>query len=203
MNSVLVGAVGFLLGALVVWIVFVRMRVKTAMVDELERDRRLGMRRFLGHALPTFSPVISSASPQFCTVYGQASDAESYGLDQVCGVGYGRSLEFLIKDYAKREAPGAEAAIEKAPLASCIREYITDPAVRDSADLARWLRNDETHYIRKYSGHDIQDLKRLIALTIALIENAEQRKGLEQRATQEKASFGNSRGAGGSRAAEQ
>src|SRR5207249_6108225 len=98
---------------------------------------------------------------------------ESYGLNQVCGVGYGKALEFLIKDYAKHENPNARAEIERASLSRCIERFISDDGIRNSSDVARWLRNDETHYLRKYAQADIGNLKRLIALTVALIENAE------------------------------
>lgn len=192
MNLFIAGAVGAALGAFVVWVLVARRRVRIAMLDELERDGRYSMRRFLGHAIPTFSPMIQQLSPQFCLVYRQAADAESYGLDQVCGVGYGKALEFLIKDYAKKEKPSDAGTIEKGTLATVIRDHVLDPAIRDSVDLARWLRNDETHYIRKYVGKDLQDLKRLVALAIALIENAVQRRSLEQAAGREKTAFAGS-----------
>jgi hypothetical protein len=33
-----------------------------------------------------------------------------------------------------------------------------------------WLGNDETHYVRKWENKDINDLKRLIAMTVAWVE---------------------------------
>jgi hypothetical protein len=174
---------------LTVWIVIARVRVKSVMMEEIERDARFNMRNALGHVFPKFGAVIQQISPQFSVVYRQASDAESYGLDQVAGVGFGKALEFLIKDYAKRENPAKGDAIEKTPLATVIRDNISDSAIRDSSDLARWLRNDETHYVRKYAGKDIQDLKRLIAIAVALIQNSEQRRALERTTATEKAEF--------------
>src|SRR5207249_9273718 len=189
MNPILAALFGALAGAAIVWVLVARRRVKLAMFDEIERDSRFGMRRALGHIFPKFSPAVSAISPQFCTIYQQAADAESYGLDQVCGVGYGRALEFLVKDYAKRDNPDSAEQIERASLAVCIQNFMTDPAIRDSTDLARWARNEETHYIRRYAGRDIKDLKRLVALTVALIENSEQRRALERDAEQEKLAF--------------
>lgn len=45
------------------------------------------------------SKIISELSPSFVRIYGQAEAAEAQGLDEISGVGYRRSLEFLIKDY--------------------------------------------------------------------------------------------------------
>lgn len=186
MESIASGAIGLLIGAIAMWVVLARQRSKSVMFEEIERNARVSMRRALGHVFPSFSETIRSVSPRFCIIFQQASDAESYGLDQVCGVAYGRAIEFLVKDYAKHSVPSAATKIESSSLASCIREFIPDGAIRDSSDLARWARNDETHYTRQYASRDIRDLKRVVALTIALIENAEERKRLEQEAQQEK-----------------
>ena len=186
MNVLIGGILGALVGAAGAWIVMARQRSKSVMFEEIERDARFSMRRALGHVFPAFSETIRLVSPQCCSIYEQASDAEQYGLDQVCGVAYGRAIEFLIKDYAKQCNPSAADKIEISSLASCIQKFIPDAAIRESADLARWARNDETHYTRHYAGRDIKDLKRVVTLTIALIENAEQRKALEQEAQQEK-----------------
>ncbi len=42
--------------------------------------------------------------------------------------------------------------------------------LREIAKRAAWLGNDETHYVRKWEGKDLEDLKRLISLTIHWIE---------------------------------
>ena len=41
------------------------------------------------------------------------------------------------------------------------------------AKRAAWLGNDETHYLRKWEGKDLDELKRLIELTIRWIEMVE------------------------------
>jgi hypothetical protein len=84
-----------------------------------------------------------------------------------------------VKDYAKRLNPAAAQQIETDRLVDCIQRYIPDAAIRDSTDLARGCRNEETHYSRKYEARAVRDLERLIKLTIALIENAEERRALE------------------------
>lgn len=147
------------------------------------------MRRFLGYRAYKADPIVEALAPQFIALANEATLAEHYGLHQVAGVAYGKALEFLIKDYAKRENPLQATAIESAPLATCIRDYIKDEALRTSTDLARWLRNDEMHYRRKFLDRNVQDLKRLIALAIALIVNAEQRRDLALQAQRERDTF--------------
>ena len=44
-----------------------------------------------------FSEHITGTSPSFCEIYNEADKAEQYGLLQICGCGYRKSLEFLIK----------------------------------------------------------------------------------------------------------
>ena len=184
---------GACLGGFIVWVLLARRQGKLAAFDEIKRHERAAMRALLGHEVSSFSPAIVAISEQFCTIYAQANDAEHYGLDQICGVAYGRALEFLVKDYAKRDKPEAAEKTEKATLHFCIQNFVTDPDIRGSTDLARWARNDETHYVRDYKGRDIKDLKRLIKLTVAFIENSEQRRALARDAEEEKRLFDASR----------
>jgi hypothetical protein len=118
-----------------------------------------------------FSNEIQELSPNFVHIYNQAFAAEQYQLDEICGPGYRKALEFLIKDYACSEHPSDEAEIKKAFLAACIKQYIEDVRIQQTAKRATWLGNDETHYVRKWSDKDIQDLKVLIRLTVNWIEN--------------------------------
>lgn len=138
---------------------------------------------------PLFSPTIQNISPNFCEIYEQSVIAEKGKLLNVCGVGYGKSLEFLIKDYAKTENPQKQVAIEKCFLHNVVKEYINDDSIKNCSELAVWLRNDETHYIRKYDNKDVTHLKALIKLIIELIENAEERKLLAESVQTIKNSF--------------
>ncbi len=47
---------------------------------------------------PSFQENIKLISPSFCNIYAQAKNAEELGLSEICGVGYRKALEFLIKD---------------------------------------------------------------------------------------------------------
>ena len=113
----------------------------------------------------TFEPLIKRISPQFVKIYNEASFAEQAELFEISGVGYRKALEFLIKDYVIYLNPNDEALIKKKTLGDCISFYLTDPEIKESAKRATWLGNDETHYIRKWENHDLQDLKFMMEMT--------------------------------------
>lgn len=128
-----------------------------------------------------FEDTIKAISKNFCNVYNQAKAAEDLGLDEICGIGYRKALEFLIKDYAKSENCEEEhEKIEKKPLKQCIDTYVTHPELKACSTGAVYLGNDETHYIRKWFDKDIQDLKKLIELTITWIHMNELTKKYRQ-----------------------
>ena len=78
------------------------------------------------------------------------------------------TLEFLIKDFLKSVTTDEtkRADIEKTQLAACIANCVDDPRLKATASRATWLGNDETHYIRKWEDKDLNDLKKLIDLTV-------------------------------------
>lgn len=113
-----------------------------------------------------FEKEIIEISPQFEKIYNQAVSAEQLGLDQICGVGYRKSFEFLIKDYLISNEPQKEEEIKKKLLGQCITKDIMNENVKRMAQRATWLGNDETHYIKKWEDKDISDLKKLIEVTL-------------------------------------
>jgi hypothetical protein len=116
------------------------------------------------------SDIITKISPDFVTIFGEAEVAEQQGLKLICGPGYRKALEFLVKDYAIRLHQDRVDEIKSLPLAQCIRDNVTDQNVRNVAARAVWLGNDETHYLRRWEDKDVADLKRLIRLTLHWIE---------------------------------
>lgn len=131
--------------------------------------------KILPTALPakrTFSDIISELSPSFCEIYNQAYIAEQTNLMQICGTGYRKSLEFLIKDYLISTLPEDQhEAIKNKFLNNCIRDNISNINIKTVASRAVWLGNDETHYTRKWEDKDINDLKSIIELTLHWIES--------------------------------
>ncbi len=118
-----------------------------------------------------FSDKINDLSPSFVEIYNQAIAAEGFSLTEIVGVGLRKALEFLIKDFIINQNPEKEEEIKQAHLAKCIKDYIEDALIKETALRAAWLGNDETHYIRKWTKKDISDLKILIKLTLNFIEN--------------------------------
>ncbi len=121
--------------------------------------------------LPPIPREISDTSLAFPEIYAQSITAESYGLDQIAGVGYRKALEFLIKDYCCLTNPGASNMIRSTWLSACIKNYVNSPQVRLCAERAEWLGNDEAHYVRKWADKDLSNLKELIILTMNWIHS--------------------------------
>ena len=142
---------------------------------------------------PPIPDSVASVSPAFVDIYSQALAAEQQ-FPQLTGMGLRRAIEFLIKDFARTEMPrlleekdptlASAAAPEreqriadetekmlKANLAGVIRDYIDNPQVRFAASRAVWLGNDETHYVRLWTDHDLRDLKTLIRLTTNFLDS--------------------------------
>lgn len=131
---------------------------------------------YLGAVLPQIPKVESVAievaeiSPQFVEIFKQAAQAEAYGLGEVAGVGYRKSLEYLVKDYCTAQHPDKEEDIKKRPLAQVIEGFVLNENVKQCAKRAVWLGNDETHYVRKWVDKDIKDLKLLLKITVNWIQ---------------------------------
>lgn len=109
-----------------------------------------------------FSQQLKQLSPQFVKIYNQAELAETTGLTEICGIGYRKALEFLIKDYAIHKNPNASEEIKNKPLVKCIEQYITDDSIITLAKRSAWIGNDETHYVRKHEELDFTDMKTFI-----------------------------------------
>lgn len=132
-----------------------------------------------------FSDIINSTSPNFIEIYNQSLAAESQNLDEIAGIGYRKSLEFLIKDFLILKEPNEKESIIKLPLMQCINSYLSDnPMLQTAASRAVWLGNDQTHYIQKFEDKEIKDLKLLISLTvhwISMILETEEAATIEPR----------------------
>lgn len=109
---------------------------------------------------------IDTFSTQFRKVYTESLIAEAYNLTSISGVGYRKSIEFLVKDFLINFINHEDSEqISKIPLSQAINK-ISKPEMINLAKASTWLGNDETHYQRKYEDKDITDMKRFIrALT--------------------------------------
>lgn len=113
-----------------------------------------------------FSEEIQNLSPEFVDIYHQAEIAENSNLTKICGMGYRKALEFLIKDYAIHQNPELVDEIKTQPLAKCINKYIDIESIVTLAERSAWIGNDETHYVRKHNNLDFNDMKLFIAAAV-------------------------------------
>lgn len=120
-----------------------------------------------------FSESISKVSEKFSRIFNQAKIAEENGLDEIAGIGYGKALEFLVKDYLIHKIPEKSDVIKSMFLSDAIKQMGEEEKnIKKCAERANWLRTDETHYEKRWTDHDINDLKNLIRLTVNWIENS-------------------------------
>lgn len=127
-----------------------------------------------------FTKIIQDISPNFITIYNESFAAEQKNLFEICGIGYRKALEFLIKDYAIQNDESKKDKIKKEYLGKCIEVYIKDSKIKSVAKRAAWLGNDQTHYVRKWEGKNLNDLKKLIDLTLHWMEYEELTKSFEE-----------------------
>ncbi|MFZ1082398.1 MAG: hypothetical protein WAO19_10790 [Candidatus Kryptoniota bacterium] len=118
-----------------------------------------------------FPLSVQKISPMFLSIYAEAAEAKGLGLDQIAGPGYRKAFEFLVKDYAKHKSPeDKHKEIEESFSGAVIEKFVSDARIQKVAKRALWLGNDETHYLRKWKDHDVEDLIVLIKLTVDWIE---------------------------------
>lgn len=127
-----------------------------------------------------FNEEIIVLSPDFVDIFKQSHEAEEEGLDRICGIGYRKALEFLIKDYAISCYPDSEESIKTNSLGYVIKNYIDSPRIKALAEASSWIGNDETHYVRKHEDYGINELKQFITATVSFIDSEIQfQKALE------------------------
>ena len=119
----------------------------------------------------SYSPIVpvgvsgdvANISAEFATTYTHALNAKNKGLDSIVGVSLRKSLEFLVKDFAIYRNPEDADKIKRSTLNNVIQAYYKDlPTLKVVADTARKIGNDETHYYRKYTDVDVEDLLGLV-----------------------------------------
>lgn len=138
-------------------------------------DFQSGINKLPTYAYPqtpeyqSFSEEIINLSPQFIKIYNQSLSAEKSGLDELAGIGYRKSLEFLVKDYLITVQHEDEIEIKKLELGRCVAK-IADTKILTLAKGATWLGNDETHYVRKHEGYNIEHLKLFINSVVKVFD---------------------------------
>jgi len=105
----------------------------------------------------------------FIKTYLQSSEAESFGLDELAGMGYRKAIEYLVKDWAIQNNPASKEEIEKSWLGAVIKKYY-EGDLKEILDRATWLGNDQAHYNKLFEEFDIDVLKELIDLIMVELD---------------------------------
>jgi hypothetical protein len=112
---------------------------------------------------------------RFIKTYLQSLAAEHNGLDEIAGMGYRKSIEYLVKDWAIQNNPQDKDKIEAFWLGQVITNYYTGD-LKDILERATWLGNDQSHYNKLFEEYDIQDLKELIDLIMVELDRQHKMK---------------------------
>lgn len=129
-----------------------------------------------------FPLFIKKSSKKFIEIYNQAENAEKSGLNEICGLGYRKAFEFLIKDYILKKNKGLDKKkIKEMPVYECINRYVADDSIKILSHRVLWLGNDHAHYLKKWKGKTLLDLKNLIDLTIRWIDVHEEFLKIEKK----------------------
>lgn len=115
--------------------------------------------------------AIAKISPMFVKIFNQAAFSESLKLDEISGISYRKSLEFLIKDFAIYMHPEKKNNISsfRMSLSECINTYIDNESIKQLARASTYLGNDQSHYQKRHHSKDIEDLKKLITALVYYI----------------------------------
>ena len=121
-----------------------------------------------------FSPNIEYVSKKFIQIYNESFLAEQHSLLEICGVGYRKALEFLVKDYAvllNNSKEDIVQQIKSMQLSQCIDKFIDSKHIKTLSKACAWIGNDETHYVRKHKDYNLEHLKTFINSTVSFIDS--------------------------------
>lgn len=117
------------------------------------------------------SEETSELSPEFVKIYDESYLAEQANLYEICGMGYRKAVEFLIKDFAIKIYPNDSNKIKKLPLSKCISDYINSERIKALALASAWIGNDETHYYKQHKDYNLDSMKAFINAMVNFIDS--------------------------------
>lgn len=123
-----------------------------------------------------FPKTIDSISPDFVKIYNQALKAESLNLTEIIGLAYRKAFEFLIKDFIIYNNPNNDELHESVKNEKkfeqlLLKHFEHDGRIQSLSRRVAWLGNDEAHYLKLRSDHDVGDMKILIHLVVNYIDS--------------------------------
>ncbi len=111
--------------------------------------------------------AVKTISPQFAAIYNEAVLAEQQNLLQICGLGYRKALEILMKDYAIKKDPLNERKIHDKTLNECILEYLENDTLKKFVIQASFLGNQQLHYMSHWDDQALRELKVITGLIVS------------------------------------
>lgn len=121
-----------------------------------------------------FSSEVSEKFPEFVKIYIQSQQAQNDGLDQIAGMGFRKSLEFLVTDFLLAYPPdGVDKEWLKDPKTSLSNkiEKLENQRIKKLSKAISFIGNDETHYTRRHPEHDVESIKTFIKALLSDVEN--------------------------------
>lgn len=114
-------------------------------------------------------PEITDIYPKFAEIYYQALQAQAENLNHIAGMGFRKSVEYLVKFYLIGKHPELENQILSESLAASIKR-IEFPNIQILAKACAWLGNDYVHLVIKHPEYDIEAMKMFIKALAATIQ---------------------------------
>lgn len=122
------------------------------------------------HSKPYISNEIKQISPAFCKIYMQSLTAKGTGLTEIYGMGFRKAIEHLVKDYAIYRKPNEAEQIKNKSLHDCIETYFDESDAKTALLGAKWLGNNETHYVNYNDENDLKYFEIIISDIMHYIE---------------------------------
>lgn len=122
----------------------------------------------------TQSNTVLEKFPEFFNIYNQSQKAQDEGLDQIAGMGFRKSLEFLVTDFLLAyPTDGLTEEWLKNPKTSLSNkiEKLENQRIKKLSKAISFLGNDETHYTRRHPEHDVESIKMFIKALLSDVEN--------------------------------
>lgn len=111
---------------------------------------------------------IKEISEDFEEIYTQSETAYQLNLNQIAGMGYRKSIEFLVKDFLIFLKPDDADRILNLTINKAIAE-IDNQKLQNLARMTNYLANDQVHIKTLHPTKDIDDLREFLKNLVLLI----------------------------------
>ncbi|BFL72090.1 hypothetical protein [Anaerococcus nagyae] len=111
---------------------------------------------------------VKEISEDFEDIYTQSETAYQLDLKQIAGMGYRKSIEFLVKDFLIFLKPDDTDRILNLTINKAISE-IGNQKLQDLARMTNYLANDQVHIKTLHPTKDVDDLRDFLKNLVYLI----------------------------------